>query len=192
MTDPLDLDRRAGLPEDLLTLLRRHPRETWEGHVNLGATATFWLRRHAMFRELGGSLAQGTHALREGATQPEAFRRWFGPRLRFFLSELEGHHQIEDAHYFPVFQRAEPSLRCGFSVLERDHDTIHADLIASAETGRAVLDALARGADPARRAAEAHAATTDRLLARLMRHLDDEEDLVAPLILERTEAGLGL
>jgi len=25
-----------------------------------------------------------------------------------------------------------------------------------------------------------------------MRHLDDEEDLVAPLILERTEAGLGL
>ncbi|PKQ04092.1 MAG: hypothetical protein CVT71_02675, partial [Alphaproteobacteria bacterium HGW-Alphaproteobacteria-10] len=145
LTDPLDLDHRTGWPDDLLALLRRHPRDTWAGHANLGATATFWLRRHAMFRELGLSLAQATRALREEATPPEAFRRWFAPRLRFFLGELEGHHQIEDAHYFPVFQRAEPRLSRGFEVLERDHETIHADLIASADSGRALLDALARG-----------------------------------------------
>jgi len=192
MRDPLDLDRRTRLPDDLLDLLRRHPRETWADHPNLGATATFWLRRHAMFRELGASLTGAARGRRDDAAPPEVFRRWFAPRLRFFLGELEGHHQIEDAHYFPLFLRAEPRLGRGFAVLERDHETIHADLLAIAQSGRALIDALARGADPARRAADACAADADRLLTRLMRHLDDEEDLVAPLILERTEAGLEL
>lgn len=173
-------------------MLRRHPRETWDSHPNLGATATFWLRRHAMFRELGASLSEAARVRREDATPPDAFRRWFAPRLRFFLGELEGHHQIEDGHYFPLFRRAEPRLSRGFAVLERDHETIHADLIASAQSGRALIGALAQGADPARRTADAYATDADRLLTRLMRHLDDEEDLVAPLILERTEAGLGL
>lgn len=191
MSDPLDIDHRAGWPEDLLVLLRRHPRETWAGHLNLGATATFWLRRHGMFRDLGGALTQGTRAMRDDGTPPQAFRRWFAPRLRFFLGELEGHHHVEDVHYFPVFQRAEPRLRRGFEVLEGDHAIIHADLLACAESGGALLDALARGDDPARRASDAYAATAGRLLKRLMRHLDDEEDLVAPLILERTEAALG-
>lgn len=192
MSDPLDLDSRAGWPGEMLALLRRHPRESWEGHPNLGAVATFWLRRHAMFRELGAALTAAARARRDDAAPPDTFRRWFAPRLRFFLGELDGHHRIEDAHYFPLFQRAEPLLGRGFAVLERDHETIHADLIASAESGRALIEALTRGADPARRAADAWAADADRLLRRLMRHLDDEEDLVAPLILERTEAGLGL
>jgi len=32
----------------------------------------------------------------------------------------------------------------------------------------------------------------DLLLRQLRRHLDDEEDLIIPLILDRTEAGLGV
>lgn len=192
MSNPLDLDTRAGWPVEMLDLLRRHPREGWQAHPNLGATAQFWLRRHAMFRELGAEMAQGTLGFRAGEIKPAPFRRWFAPRLRFFLGELEGHHHIEDAHYFPLFQRAEPKLARGFAVLEGDHDTIHADLLDAAQAGRAFVEALARDRDAALKAGEGYAVVTERLLRRLMRHLDDEEDLVAPLILDRGEAALGL
>jgi hypothetical protein len=43
-----------------------------------------------------------------------------------------------------------------------------------------------------RQAGEAYAASSDALLRQLTRHLGDEEDLVIPLILDRTESALGV
>lgn len=196
MNQAFDLDIRDGLPADLRALLVRYPREVWTGHDNLGATATFWLGRHDMFRELGGALSAGLADHREGRIDVAAFRGWFAPRLSFFLQNLEGHHQIEDQHYFPVFQAAEARLASGFELLEIDHHVIHDDLMATAETANAFLRAEAaangKAGDPARRAADAYADASERLLRRLMRHLADEEDLIIPLILDRGEPALGL
>ena len=47
-------------------------------------------------------------------------------------------------------------------------------------------------AAPLRAAGDAYAAANDALLRQLQRHLADEEDLIIPLILDRTEAGLGV
>ena len=196
MMQAIDLDTRSGLPADLRELLARYPRDVWDGHANLGNTARFWLQRHDMFRELGGALKNGLSQHREGTVELDPFRRWFAPRLQFFLAQLEGHHQIEDQHYFPVFQRAERKLAHGFELLEADHEIIHHDLMQTAETANRFLAievaAGPRPSDAARHAADGYTDASERLLTRLIRHLADEEDLIIPLILDRGEAAIGI
>lgn len=189
--DPLGLERRDGLPADLLYLLAKYPRESWAGHDNIHGLASMWLQRHDMFRELGGVLTTAIAEYREGRNDARAFAGFFAPRLEFFLGQLNGHHQVEDLHYFPAFARAESRLKRGFDILDRDHHHIHDALETNAETANAFLRALGGGEDRQRFAADAYAGQNERLMAMLARHLDDEEDLIVPLILDRGEHGIG-
>jgi iron-sulfur cluster repair protein YtfE (RIC family) len=177
VTADLALDRRAGWPADLRHLIERYPREVWTGHANLGSMAQFWLQRHDMFREISAALGQAATAFRDGSASPHDFRAWVAPRLQFLLQQLHAHHQVEDFHYFPVFQAAEARLARGFTVLESDHRVIHAAIAGAVETANAFLGA---------------SADADALLAKLARHLRDEEDLIIPLILDRGEPALGI
>ena len=189
--DNLALASRSGWPEDLRVLMARFPREQWDGHANLGAMARFWLSRHAMFRELSGNIEEVTAAFLKGELPAADFPRQLVPRLQFLLSQLNVHHQIEDQHYFPIFRAAEERLARGFDVLEGDHHAIHADMAATAETANALLRALA-GKSDARKQGDAYAQASGALLKGLIRHLDDEEDLIVPLILDRGEEALGV
>jgi hemerythrin-like domain-containing protein len=195
-TETLTLARRSGWPEDLRVLVARYPREQWEGHANLGEMARFWLSRHDMFRELATMIAAIEGQFREGALSPTEFPRQLVPRLQFLLSQLGVHHQIEDLHYFPIFRAADARLARGFDVLEGDHHAIHADMAATAETANALLRALsanlAGDADALRRCGDDYAAASGALMRGLIRHLDDEEDLIVPLILDRGEESLGV
>jgi len=187
--DPLDLKQRHGLPAEWLALLQRHPRDQWPGNPRLGMTAQFWLDRHRAFRQLGQALQDSIEALRAGRSAPEDFQAAFVPRLRLFLGELNGHHQVEDFHYFPVFRRAAPDLAPGFELLDRDHQVLHAALMATAEAANALLQALARDPQAAEGPLEIYAEVSGQLLTGMLRHLDDEEDLVIPLLIERGEMG---
>jgi hemerythrin-like domain-containing protein len=188
----LDLDTRSGWPEELRFLLERYPREGWMEHANLGGMCRFWLQRHAMFRELGGSLRDATQQFRAGAVPPKEFQAWFGPRLQFFLSQLHAHHQVEDFHYFPIFRSAEERLKQGFETLERDHEAIHASILKSVEAANEFLKSFNGDADKTRHSADRYADVNAALLKQLLRHLDDEEDLIVPLILDRGEQKLGV
>ena len=190
--DDLLLEQRQGLPEDLRFLRQRYPREEWRDHANIRGMAQFWIQRHDMFRELGGMLAGAIAEFREGKTTPREFAGFFAPRLNFFLGNLDGHHNIEDQVYFPAFARAEARLKRGFDILDSDHHIIHGALEHNAETANAFLQALAADADKQRFAADAYADANERLVAMLGRHLDDEEDLIIPLILDRGDHGLGV
>jgi hemerythrin-like domain-containing protein len=183
-------NRQEKLPEDISYLRTKYPRETWDEHRNFGQSAQFWLQRHDMFREMGGMLKTATAQFREGGVEPDAFYRFFAPRLRYFLHQLEGHHGIEDNHYFPLFRAYDKRLIVGFDLLEEDHDVIHEQLIASAQTGQAFIQALHKEGDARRFAADAYADNSDKLLNWLLRHLEDEEDLIIPSILEHTEQAL--
>jgi iron-sulfur cluster repair protein YtfE (RIC family) len=187
----LDLARRSGWPEDLRVLIARFPREQWEGHANLGEMARFWLSRHAMFRELSGNIEEVTASFLKGDLPAAEFPRQLVSRLQFLLSQLNVHHQIEDQHYFPIFRAAEERLARGFDVLEGDHHAIHADMAATADTANALLRALADKSD-ARKPGDAYALASGGLIKGLVRHLNDEEDLIVPLILDRGEAALGV
>ena len=192
--EALGLDTRDGLPGEWLALLQRHPRAGWPGNPGFGMTAAFWLERHAAFRSLGAALEEATQGfLGGGRAAPgsaEDFQAWFAPRLQLLLSQLTGHHQIEDLHYFPLFRRAEPRLVPAFALLDRDHQTLHLSLVETAEAASALLQALARSPEDTEGTAAAYAEASARLLTRMARHLDDEEDLVIPLLIDRGEAGL--
>ena len=190
--EALALARRSGWPEDLRVLIARFPREQWEGHANLGEMARFWLSRHAMFRELAGMIETIEAQFRAGELSAAEFPRQLVPRLQFLLQQLGVHHQIEDLHYFPIFRAAEARLARGFDVLEGDHHAIHADMAATADTANALLRVLQGNGDSLRRCGDDYAAASGALLKGLIRHLDDEEDLIVPLILERGEAALGV
>ena len=192
MTDrpDIDLKLRAGLPDDLRFLVEKYPRSDWSSHDNIQGMAAFWLQRHDMFREVGAMLTDGIADYREGRKSAPDFAQWFAPRLNFFLGNLDGHHNVEDQHYFPVFAKAEARLKRGFDILDGDHHQIHDALGLNAETANVFLRALRESEDRQRFAADAYAEANQSLVAMLARHLDDEEDLIIPLILDRGDAAL--
>ena len=83
-------------------------------------------------------------------------------------------------------------LARGFDVLEGDHHHIHADMARTAENANALLQALQADVDKLRRCSDAYADASGALIKGLIRHLDDEEDLIVPLILDRGEEALGV
>ena len=188
----LDLDIRSGWPDDLRIFLERFPREVWPAHANLGERIQFWLRVHGGFRDLGKTLGSATDDFRGGHVTPERFRLWFVPRLQHLLSHLHTHHQIEDHEYFPVLTEAEPRLARGFDVLESDHEAIHRTIATLADAANAFLGVETNDRDRLLSTGDRYADASDALIRQLMRHLDDEEDLIVPLVLDRGEGPLGI
>ena len=182
---------RAPFGDDIAVLRARFPREVWPAHRNLGQTARFWLDRHGMFRELGDMLMTGAVEFAEGRVKAKPFMGWLGPRLSLFLNELHTHHHVEDEHYFPVFRAADARLGRGFDILDADHHTLDALIHELAATGNALSEGLRGHGDVARPSADLAERLT-RASNGLLRHLEDEEDIVVPLILDRSEGGLGL
>lgn len=192
MDDTLKLGTREGLPSDLLFLTEKHPRGTWRGQSALAGTGDIWLANHDYFRAITAKIAEQLTRLREdGHTTYDSapgLRRHIGS----LLGSLDGHHRIEDNHYFPMFQRAEPRLLRGFEILDADHHLIH-DAID--ELAAATQDSLRRlgtaegvMTSDQRYAVDGLADVVDRIAPLLRQHLADEEDIVIPLILERAKA----
>lgn len=193
MTIPPDLllPDRAGLPPDIAYLRAAYPSPAWRAHANFGELAAFWLHVHDSLREQGDALEEVVSTFRDGRSDAAAFQRRFVPALNHFLQHLNGHHQIEDAAYFPRFRALDPRMAAGFALLESDHAIVHEALTASLDTARALLAALPRDDGARRRATDIHADAADRLRALLRRHLSDEEELVIPAMLEHGERSVG-
>lgn len=157
------------------------PRDRWDG-CGLPETAAFWLQMHAGFRAQVASMIGQTTRWREGGLEVRGLHDALLPTLQAFLQHLDGHHRIESGHYFPAFRRIEPRIAAGIDLLDRDHDAIHAHLVALVNAGsglhQAVTTADPDAGDHAARLAEA----LDLAAAPLTRHLEDEEDIVIPLL----------
>lgn len=178
---------RTGLPDAIAFLRDAHPKPRWQHHANYGALAAFWLQVHDTLRAHGRQLQQATRDLQDGRRDAADFQRFFVPALNGFLQHLDGHHRIEDVAYFPRFRMLDRRMAAGFDLLENDHALIHEALLASADGARQLLAVLDRSQDARRRAADVYAARSGHLLALLLRHLEDEEDLVIPAMLEHGE-----
>jgi hypothetical protein len=179
-----NLDTRTGWPEDLRVLLKEHPRSIWRARGS--ATTEFWLLQHDSFRRQCAALQAATDEFRTGARSASEFCLWVAPRLQGFIAHLHGHHQVEDFHYFPAFRAAEQRLAAGFDALAGDHALIHSgveSLLTAVNEFVAAVRHDAPSRDSQRHAGDRYVTASELLYKRLLRHLDDEEDLVIPVML---------
>jgi len=179
-----------GLPDALRVLLDEYPRAGWPMDCNFHGLVSFWLDRHMMFRSLLTLMQGETEAVLDRRVEGKAFAARLSRLGGQFVGELHGHHQIEDAHYFPVLARKEARIAAGFDLLERDHQALDGRLDRFVKGANAVLN---RAGEPATLTTAAGRFRDDLAgLTRLLdRHLVDEEDLVVPVILRHGARDLG-
>lgn len=181
--DDLALDSRAGLPDALRVLCADFPREGWQAHPHFSQMVQFWIERHLIFRKLADILIEDAQAFLDRSMDPD---RYAGRLSRFggiLFGDLHAHHRIEDAHFFPRLRGLEPRIDTGFDLLESDHQAIDPMLELFAGDANAALAAWDDGAALIG-AAGAVEARVQALKALLARHLEDEEDLIVPVILK--------
>ncbi len=164
-------------------LLKRYPRESWASNGSLDVA--FWLEVHRRFRHECAALQGFADDYRQQRLAVRELAIVAAPRLSGLLTDLRGHHQVEDFHYFPVFRRLAPQLALGIDVLEHDHSDLDHDALAARNALRELRAALTEGDATAALAAQQFITAASRLCLRIGRHLNDEEDLVVPLLLEQ-------
>lgn len=178
MADARSLAVRTGLPAEFRYLLDELPRDRW---TTLNEIAAFWMQMHAGFRRHQAHM-DGLIGQWRLSGDLTALHRQLVPALQAFLQHLDGHHRVESGQYFPVMRRIEPRIGASIDLLDRDHDAIHETLAAMFHDGLDFHQAMAASATDARDKAGRLA---DRIGANarfLLRHLEDEEDIVIPLI----------
>lgn len=180
------LDVRRGLPEAHRWLLETWPRLRWHD-TELGEVARFWLQMHAGFRHKQSEMERHVAAWRANGDLV-ALHRGLIPTLQTYLQHLDGHHRVESSHYFPVMRRVEPRITAGIDLLDADHDAIHGHLETLFKAGLAFHQALAGGSPDAADRAARLADVLDRVTPAASRHLEDEEDIVIPLIQRHADA----
>ena len=185
----LDLTRRKSLPDALRVLVEELPREGWEAHPEFSPLVRFWLDRHVMFRDLLSRLGADTREALDGNLDPMSYARALGRLGSAFCGELHMHHNIEDAHYFPVLAPLDARVARGFELLDADHHAIDPMLQAFADRANAVLRDPIPGGDLTDRLG-AVGRELDGMAIALDRHLTDEEELVVPVLLKHAPDGL--
>ena len=173
-----DLALRTALPEPWRYLVEELPRDKW---VGLDQTAAFWLQMHGSFRGHQAYMDGLVGQWRTGG-DAAALHRQLIPALQSFLQHLDGHHRIESGQYFPAFKQIEPRIERGIELLDRDHDAIHEVLEAMFRDGMAFHQAVMGQALDVSDRANRLGDLIEGAGRPLLRHLEDEEDIVIPLI----------
>ncbi len=177
-----ELHQRERLPDALRVLLEQYPRALWQSHQNFDGLTRFWLERHLMFRRALGDWQRDTQAFIDKDRATRAHGKMTAQIGGFLINELHGHHQIEDAHYFPVLAQAEARLSHGFDLLDADHHALDAELAALTDAANMHLRVLSEDGDT-RKSAGGMLRRLEQFERFLDRHLVDEEELVVPVIL---------
>ncbi len=179
----IDLEQRAGLPDALRELIRQYPRDGWEENPNYSGLIAFWLDKHLTFRRLTDHLTTDARAMLDGKDDPATYKRKLHRYGSMLIGDLHGHHQIEDAHYFPVMATLDDTTARGFDILDKDHQLMDGFLADLAQTANGVLQAEETPAKVTD-ATGAFLKSLGRFAPMLDRHLLDEEELVVPVLLK--------
>lgn len=187
MTTSLDLATRQALPDALRVLVEEFPRDAWQQHPNFSGLIDFWLQKHLSFRGLMERMNADAELALDRNTDPMRYKQALSRFGGMLINELHGHHQIEDAHYFPVMAGLDQKVSAGFDLLDKDHHALDG-----------ILAGLTHGANAVLQDREGKNAFRDKVAAfrgqlrdfdpMLNRHLIDEEELVVPVLLKYAPA----
>ena len=179
----VDSERALVWAREVRARLERHPRTSWREDPTHGAR--FWLEIHGGFRREADGLIALLDEHRSGLRAAATLAVVSAPRLKGMLGRLHDHHEIEEFEYFPAFRALEPKLARGFDILSRDHARLQQRADEAAAALAELLAAVASDATGTSAVTDHYASRADELCRALACHLDDEEDLVIPLLLER-------
>jgi len=144
--------------------------------------ARFWLNVHESFRRHHAHLGTLVTPWREGRGDLRTLHARLIPATQQFLQHLDMHHRIESGQYFPAFRDLDPRIAHGIDLLDRDHDVVHAQLEALFAAASGFHAAIQTGAPDAADHAARLSDVIDGMGPMVLRHLDDEEEIVIPLI----------
>ena len=156
----------------------------------MGGVARFWLHKHDSFRSLGGRLKGLSAGFLDNKKDLREMHSKFLYPLNEYISNLHGHHSIEDQHYFPLFRRLEPRLKKGFTLLEGDHDVVHETITKIVKDWQNIAN---RKNDPqfdSKVMTVGFAEIVRDFIVKVDIHLTDEEDLVIPVLLKHKDRSL--
>ena len=184
-----DIQTRQGLPEDMQVLLRDYPRDIWPDHPNFAASIRNWMGAHQMFRQLSELVTKDTELRMDGKTDPDLYTKRLARFGDMLVRNLHGHHGWEDHAFFPEIAGADARFVRGLDMLEGDH--LELDRVLDRLTRRANRFIQLSQLAPEQAAVELgplHEAAAG-IGGFLHRHLDDEEDLIVPILLHHKMRG---
>ena len=181
------LSHRTALPDELRVLLESYPRLGWASDPNLGPLAQFWLHRHELFRRMTERLHEDAVAFAQNRLEVKPFIHHLAEIGGFFINQLHEHHMVEDQRYFPALAEQDPRLAKGFALLDRDHQTLDALMDAFVDRANMILSLAPKDEEKVKELAPIFVEEFDALRKALFRHLEDEEDLVIPVLLKYGE-----
>ncbi len=185
----LRLSDRERLPDALRVLLADYPRDMWATDPDFDGLIKFWLDRHMMFRKIVATMQSDARSFIDNKIDPATFASRLSRYGGMFVNGLHEHHTIEDTHYFPQLATKDPRIESGFDILDKDHHDIDKLLNTFVERANGILQQ--RDQANTMRTAVGHFETEMTDLERLLdRHLNDEEELVVPVILKFGSASL--
>lgn len=182
MTD-LALANRDGLPDALRVLLAEYPRDLWATDPGFDGLIRFWLDRHMMFRRIVADMLGDARRLVDLQLDPAQYASRLSRYGGMFVNGLHEHHTIEDTHYFPKLSSKDQRIAAGFAILDKDHHDIDEHLNAFVASANGILNL--RDKPQEMRDLVGRFETEMIGLERLLdRHLNDEEELIVPVILK--------
>lgn len=189
MTD-IALETRKALPDALRVLLADYPRLTWEQDPGFDDLIRFWLDRHLMFRRVVTDMKTDARQLLDTDLSADKFAHRLSRFGGMFVQGLHEHHTVEDTYYFPKLSQHDKRIAAGFDILDKDHHAIDAHLNTFVANANAVLNARDNTAMLHEKTGEFEAGLMQ--LERLLdRHLNDEEELIVPVILKFGAPNMG-
>ncbi len=178
-----DITTRAGLPDELQTLLRDLPRDGWQAHPHFAQSIQNWMGAHQMFRQLGDIIQTDTEAYLNKDADPSNYVGRLGHFGNLLVRNLHGHHGWEDHSFFPELEAADPRFSAGLEMLEKDHEALDSLLDRFTRQGNRVVQMFDLDRSQVHEEAGPMHEITAQIGQFLQRHLTDEEDLAVPILL---------
>jgi len=165
-------------------LLRAHPRDEWPDHPNFAEATQNWMWAHLMFKDLVRALRESTEDFVDKDLDEQIYLARLARYGNALVGTLHGHHTWEDRKFFPELRDADHRFADGLDLLQADHELLDTTLDNFTRAANRTIQ-LADLA-PAQMQDEAGQVLEDitRIGRFLDRHLNDEEDLAVPIILE--------
>lgn len=183
------IHHRKSLPEDMQILLRDYPRQAWPDHPHFARSIENWMGAHQMFRQLGDIVRSQTEQYLDHDRDEADFSSRLGYYGDLLVRNLHGHHTWEDRSFFPELSRADARFDPGLDTLENDHQVLDETMDRFTRTANRAIKLIQLEPAQARdEVGKLHGLATE-IEGFLARHLEDEENLVVPIILHHKLRG---